>query len=217
MNSNIPNKNNLLKPTLFCIFFYSLIFSFHIYAQNTGHTMIINAGANSSKIKYIENLWSKSLLGPSVGIYYEHPFYKKWNYSFGMEYNMNGYKEADSYFDEANNPISLISKANYLTIPIQIHFYPFTNNGLELTAGILQNFLLKRNFYFKPQPEFNIPHGKSNIYDITFSFGAAYNLYNFRLGVNYRLGMCNGFKEGKGFKNRYWNITLGYKIPIRKK
>lgn len=208
--SNSFLMNKVLKYNFFCIFF---LFTTFVQSQNIRPYFNIHAGMNISKNRYSgKTLSSDFVFGPALDVSLELPILKMLSISGGIGFNQKGYAEKNAFFDEKNNGVDLRVISNYIYVPVQMHLYPLKRNTLEFTGGIVQNFLINRKFCYTPY--FEAFHGDAKKYDIAVLVGLAYSFHNIRISVDYQHGLCPTFKGIKGFNDRTWHFTLGYKIPV---
>ena len=140
--------------------------------------------------------------------------------SAGLIYSQQGCKYEDMEGVFKNQELRL----DYLSVPLMAHFY--VAPGLAIKAGIQPGFAVRKN---KKGEEFIIeyradgqwsgyrPFSYSGLYrsfDYTIPIGVSYDLDQLRIECRYNFSPHDATKYDLNEKNRFWQVTLGYRFEL---
>ena len=163
----------------------------------------------------------------TAGVDFMYAFNENFGVSFGFGYARQGAKTKDDLFR-----VSM----DYINVPITLNYYPFSNIGLAVKAGVQLGFVshkrmkvdgvnynadytrvIVRNRWGRPVVAYMESElsKQFNKFDCAIPLAISYELYNFQLEARYNLGLVKVMKDDpEKSKNSVWQFTLGYKFDL---
>lgn len=142
--------------------------------------------------------------------------------SAGVIYSQQGcnYADMDGAFK------NMETRLDYINIPVMAHFH--IAPGLAIKAGIQPGFAVRRNqkgeeFTMETRPDgatwsgykaFSYDKSFYRTFDYTIPVGVSYDLDNLRIECRYNFTPHDATKYDLHEKNRYWQVTLGYRFEL---
>ncbi len=184
-----------------------------------------------SKVDGTYDATLRPLFGFTAGVDFMYAWDDNFGVSVGLNYARQGAKTKDDLFR-----VSM----DYINIPVMFNYYPFSDLGLAIKAGVELGLLTHKSMkvdgvnydkdYERARTVVFNRFGRPivvgsyvesewsknfNKVDCAIPVAISYELFGVQLEARYNIGLIKVMKDdAEASKNRVWQFTLGYKFDL---